>query len=70
MQNDIGNRIINIMKNDNRRDYTIPEIMTALGMKNREKTVAAMARLEGSNTIELSREKGRTKYYRLNGNLI
>ena len=65
MQDDIGNRIVNIMKNDSRRDYTIPEIMAALGLKNREKAVAALARLEGSAKIEVSREKGRTKYYRL-----
>lgn len=65
MQDNIGIKIINIMKNDNRRDYTIPEIMTALNLKNREKAIAALARLEGEGYIEVSREKGRTKFYRL-----
>jgi hypothetical protein len=65
MQDDFGNRIVEIMKNDNRRDYTIPEIMSALNLKNREKAVAALARLEGNGSIEVSREKGRTKFYRL-----
>ncbi len=64
MKDNIENKIINIMKNDMRRYYTIPEIMKASEIINREKVVTALARLEGKNKIEL-REKGRTKYYRL-----
>jgi len=64
MKDNIENRIVNIMKNDMRRDYTIPEIMKASEIINREKVVTALTRLEGKNKIEL-REKGRTKHYRL-----
>ncbi len=67
MSDEINNEIKSLMKSDMRRDYTIPEIMTALGVKNREKVVTALARLEGKNIVEISREKGRTKYYRLTG---
>lgn len=65
MQDDIEKRIVNIMKNDTRREYTVPEIMGALGLKSREKVMAALGRMEGRDTIEKPREKGRAKYYRL-----
>ena len=65
MQNDIEKRIIELMKKDNRRDFTVPEIMKELTITNRESVVAAVARLEGSKDIEESRRKGRTRYYRL-----
>lgn len=65
MADDIDNEIAELMRQDLRREYTIPEIMTSLPMKNREKVVAALSRLEGRGTVEISREKGRTKYYRL-----
>lgn len=67
MSDEISNKIKGLMESDMRRDYTIPEIMTALGEKNREKVTTALARLEGKNIVEISREKGRTKYYRLTG---
>lgn len=65
MKNEIDNSIIKLLKNDFRRDYTTPELMSALGIKNREKVVTSVVRLEERGIIEVSREKGRTKYYRL-----
>ena len=65
MKNDIGNEIVTLFKIESRHDFTIPEIMSSLKVKNREMVVIALARLEGQNIIELSREKGRAKYYRL-----
>ncbi len=67
MSEDISNGIVNLMKRDMRRDFTIPEIMNELGTRSREKVVTALARLEGKNIIEIPREKGRTKYFRLKG---
>ena len=66
MRYDIDKEIVDIMQKDLRRDYTIPEIMASLDVKSREKVVSALSRLEGRGTVEISREKGRTKYYRLN----
>jgi len=65
MKYEIENKILTFIKKDLRREYTIPEIMIAVSVKNREKVVAALARLEGQNNVEISREKGRTKYYRI-----
>lgn len=65
MSNEIDNTVVNVMKMDLRREYTIPEIMEAINVKSREKVIAVLARLEGRNVVEVSREKGRTKYYRL-----
>ena len=67
MSNDIANDIVNLMKSDMRRDFTIPEIMSELGSRSREKVATALARLEGKNIVEISREKGRVKYFRLKG---
>ena len=58
------NEIIKLMKNDTRRDYTIPEIMRELKL-GREKVVMSLARLEGKGKVEISRVKGKTTYYRL-----
>lgn len=65
MQDTIDNKIINLLKDNMRRDYTIPEIMKDLDIKNREKVVTSLARLEGQKKVEISREKGRAKCYRL-----
>jgi DNA-binding transcriptional ArsR family regulator len=65
MKYKIDNEIINLMQNDMRRDYTIPELMSALDITNRERVATAIARLEGKEIVEVSREKGRVKYYRL-----
>ena len=65
MPDEIENKIANVMQKDVRREYTIPEIMTGLDVKNREKVVGALARLEERGIVEVSRLKGRTKYYRL-----
>ncbi len=65
MKDSIGENIMILLKKDIRRDYTIPDVMTATGVKNREKVVIAVARLEERNLVEISREKGRSKYYRL-----
>ncbi len=65
MEKEIEKEIINLMKADLRRDYAIPEIMRGLGIKSREKVVASLARLEERNIIEVSRQIGRAKYYRL-----
>ncbi len=69
MEDNIDNRIIDLMKKDMRRDYTIPEIMKALEIKNREKIVASLARLEGQKQVEISPRKGRAKYYRIKNGL-
>jgi len=65
MKDNIDNIIINIMKTDMRRDYTVPEVMTATEITNREKVATSLARLEGQNKVEISRKRGRTKYYRI-----
>ena len=65
MPDEIENKIANVMQKDVRREYTIPEIMTGIDVKNREKVVGALARLEERGIVEVPRQKGRTKYYRL-----
>ncbi len=65
MQDGIYNKIAHVMQKDVRREYTIPEIMTGLDLKNREKVATALARLEERGVVEVSRQKGRTKHYRL-----
>ena len=65
MEEDIGNKIIDFMDKDRRRDYTIPEVMAGLRIKSREKIIASLALLEGRGIVEIPRKKGRVKYYRL-----
>lgn len=65
MQDGIYSKISNVMQKDVRREYTIPEIMAGLDLKNREKVATALARLEERGVVEVSRQKGRTKHYRL-----
>ncbi len=65
MNDNIDNRIIDLMKDNMRRDYTIPEIMKDLEIRNRERVVTSLARLEGQKEVEISREKGRAKCYRI-----
>ncbi len=65
MQDGIYNKISHVMQKDVRREYTIPEIMVGLDLKNREKVVTALTRLEERGVVEVSRQKGRTKHYRL-----
>ena len=62
---DIDNKIIHFMNEDRRRDYTIPEIMSGVSIKSREKITTCLARLQARNIIEVSRQKGRTNHYRL-----
>jgi hypothetical protein len=65
MKNEIEKQIVSFMQQDLRREYTIPEIIAALSVKNREKIVSALARLEERGIVEVPRQKGRTKHYRL-----
>ena len=65
MEEDIENKIVDLMDRDRRRDYTIPEVMASLSIKSRETIIAALALLEGRGIVEVSRKKGRVKYYRL-----
>jgi|GEM_PF-2205536 hypothetical protein len=65
MQEKITDKIIKYMKKDLRREYTIPEIMREINVKNREKVVVALTELTTLAIIEISREKGRTPYYRI-----
>jgi hypothetical protein len=65
VEKQIDNRVVDFMSIDQRREYTIPEIMAGVGIKSRENTAAILARLEGRGIVELSRQKGRTKYFRL-----
>jgi hypothetical protein len=65
MQNELDDIIVNLFQKDSRSDYTIPDIMTALQIKSREKVVTSISRLEGRGLVEVSRLKGRAKYYRL-----
>ena len=65
MQDEIGEAVVNFMQRDLRRDYTVPEIMRGLSIKNREKVVTTLVRLQERNIIEVSKEIGRVKYYRL-----
>lgn len=67
MRVEIDNKIVSVMQKDVRREYTIPEIIAGLDVKNREKVVGALVRLEERGIIEVSRQKGRTKCYRLKG---
>ena len=62
---DIDNKIIHFMNEDRRRDYTIPEIMSGVSIKSREKITTCLARLQARNIIEVSRQKGRTNHYHL-----
>jgi len=65
LEEQIESQVVNFMNIDRHREYTIPEVMTGVDVKNREKAASALARLEGQGIVELSRKKGRTKYYRL-----
>lgn len=65
MKNEIEKQIVNFMQQDLRREYTIPEIIVAISIKNREKIVGSLARLEERGIVEVPRQKGRTKHYRL-----
>ena len=65
MAEDIAHNILTLLKKDDRLDYTIPDIMKALDVRSREKTVTTLARLEERKMVEISREKGKTKFYRI-----
>ena len=65
MKNEIEKQIVNFIQQDLRREYTVPEIIAALSVKNREKIASALARLEERGIVEVPRQKGRTKHYRL-----
>lgn len=65
MKNEIEKQIVSFMQQDLRREYTIPEIIAALSVKNREKISSALARLEERGIVEVPRQKGRTRHYRL-----
>jgi len=65
MEKEMEKEVTNFLGTDLRRDCAIPEIMRGLRIKSREKVVATLARLEERNIIEVSRQIGRVKYYRL-----
>ena len=56
MSNEIDNKVVKVMQTDLRREYTMPEIMGGINVRSREKVIAALARLEGRNVVEVSRE--------------
>ena len=64
MKNELDDKIVDLLKKDN-CDYTVPDIMTVLNVKSREKVISSISRLDGRGIIEVSRQKGRGKYYRL-----
>ena len=67
MQYKIDNDILELLRANLKREYTIPEIMSELNINNREKVATSVGRLEGKGLIEMTREKGKskiTKYYR------
>ena len=67
MSDQIKNRIIDYIKQDSQREYTIPDIQKGSGIRNREHVVVALRELELEGLVK-SRTKGRVKYYHLTSN--
>ena len=66
MQEQLENTILTFLQSDLRRDFTIPDIIRATHVNNRERIISALVRLEERNIIEISRIVGkRIKYYRI-----
>lgn len=64
MSDQIKSEIINYIKQDSQREYTIPDIQNGAGIRNREHVAVALRELELEGLVK-SRKKGRVKYYHL-----
>ena len=67
MSDQIKSKIINYIKQDSQREYTIPDIQNGAGIRNREHLAVALRELELDGIVK-SRTKGRVKYYHLTSN--
>jgi hypothetical protein len=66
MEKQLENKVLTFLKSDLRRDFTIPDIMRATHITNRERVISTLVRLEERNIVEISKIVGnRIKYFRL-----
>ena len=64
MSDQIKKAIINYIKQDSQREYTIPDVQNGAEIRNREHVAVALRELELEGLVK-SRTKGRVKYYHL-----
>lgn len=62
MSRDTKDLILKLLQKDVQKQYTIPDILKGIGIKNREQVAVALKELELKHVIKFWK-KGRTKYY-------
>lgn len=64
MSDQIKKAIINYIKQDSQREYTLPDVQKGAEIRNREHVAVALRELELEGLVK-PRTKGRVKYYHL-----